>query len=91
MMMIPMSQLEQMVELTNVELQKSTRPDYVKKELTLSEILKFIGVLLLCTCHDFGDRSSLWSSVGRTKYMDPPLFEKKQGWDGRYLMPYYPI
>ena len=78
-MMFPINHLNTIVLLTNEQLSKSTFPDYTKKNITVSEFLKFFGLIILITCFEFGDRSSLWSTVGRTKYIDAHSLGSRTG------------
>jgi hypothetical protein len=57
-LMFPPNQLVAMIELTNVKLMAKGA-----KALTKGEMLKFIGVVILCTRFEFGERASLWSTT----------------------------
>jgi len=47
------------------------------KELTaVGELLKWLGVLILITCFEFGNRADLWSDKSRCKHAPPPDFGK---------------
>jgi hypothetical protein len=47
-----------MIEFTNEKLVAK-----VVKPLTKGEMLKFIGVVMLCTPFEFRERASLWSTT----------------------------
>jgi Transposase IS4 len=60
----PKEQLKFMVEETSEKLQ-----DHGYATTTVGELLKWFGVTILITRFEFGDRASLWSTVGDCKYM----------------------
>jgi hypothetical protein len=69
--MFPPLQLQEMRQLTNRELQAKG-----KTPTTPREILKCLGVLLLMTRIEFGERASLWSTLQEHKYIPPSAFGK---------------
>lgn len=50
-----------------------------KRQTSIGEILKFIGVLILATRYEFGDRAELWSTESSFKYIPAASFGKKTG------------
>ena len=64
-----MHHLESIVTLTNSQLAMST-----KQQTNESEILKFFGILVLMSRHQFGPRRDLWLSVSKFKYISAPNF-----------------
>ncbi len=69
LLMFPDDQLTEMLSLTNRELRKRGAPD-----LTMPELLKFFGILILSTRFEFGSRSELWSRTAPSKYRPAPAF-----------------
>ena len=65
----PITQLENMVKLTNIQLADKNRDPIDEQGL-----LKYLGVSLLATRFEFGDRGSLWNEKKRYKYIHPPQF-----------------
>ena len=39
-------------------------------------MIKWFGIIILATRFEFGDRSSLWSTVSQSKYRSDPTFGK---------------
>ena len=68
-MMFPMPHLQQIVRLTNEGLSNNN-----KAPTTAGEILKFLGIMILCTKFEFRTRSSLWSTTPVSKYIPAPSF-----------------
>lgn len=79
MMMFPHSHLEKITRLTNIQLKKKN-----KKETTISEILKWFGVILLCTKYEFSSRRSLWKTTSSSAYVAAPNFGKTGMTRGRF-------
>ena len=76
MAMFPQEQLKAMVEFTSISLRKDD-----KKPTCHGEMLKWLGITLLFTQVEFGDRSSCWENDvvnKRCKYLFCPQF----GWTG---------
>ena len=71
LMLFPPQQLREMVILTNRELYKLQL-----SETSPGEVLKFIGILMLCTRYEFGERRTLWSREPPSKYLPAPNFGK---------------
>jgi hypothetical protein len=46
------------------------------KALTKGEMLKFIGIVMLCTRFEFRERASLWSTTASDKYQPAAFFDK---------------
>ncbi len=69
LMMFPPRQLDHMLRATNEQLELRQ-----KRMTTKQELLKFFGVIILSTKHEFGSRSSLWSTEAPSKYELPPAF-----------------
>jgi hypothetical protein len=65
----PPLKLQEMKRLTNRELQAKG-----KTPTTLGDILKYLGLLLLLTRFEVGERASLWSTNQEHKYIPPPAF-----------------
>jgi Transposase IS4 len=74
MAVFPAKQLSLMVEETNKNLVKDG-----KAKTTKGEVLKWLGVLLLITRFEFGDRSNLWNTQSRCKYIPCPNFGDRTG------------
>ncbi|KAG7352288.1 transposase IS4 [Nitzschia inconspicua] len=78
LLMFPPSQLTLMHLLMNEEIQKiNTFTPATHQAMTKGELLKFFGVIILCTKFEFGNRASLWSLWSRTaklKYIPAPCF-----------------
>jgi len=72
--MFPQQQLGRMVRLTSAKLEARRF-----NTTTAGEVLKFIGVLVLGTRHEFGSRADLWSTVSRIKHIQAPSFGKLTG------------
>jgi hypothetical protein len=47
--------------------------------MTSEEILKFLGILILRTRYQFGNRSALWSNGRRNAVLDPRAFGTSTG------------
>lgn len=62
--MFPPAQLNLMVNEANVQLEKEN-----KQHTTKGEVLKFIGMCILITRFEFGNRSTLWSTTAPSKYI----------------------
>jgi hypothetical protein len=69
LLMFPNDQLTEIA--TNRELRKRGAPD-----LTVTELLKFFGILILSTRFELGSRSDLWSRTAPSKYRPVPAFGK---------------
>ncbi len=67
--MFPIHHLESIVTLSNPQLAMNTT-----QQTNGSEILKFFGILVLMSRHQFGPRRGLWLSVGKFKYISAPNF-----------------
>lgn len=72
--MFPMDQLTRMVRLTSTNLQGRGL-----QATTAGEMLKFIGVLILATCYEFGARAELWATNARNSYLVAPAFGERTG------------
>ena len=64
MMSFPPAQLDTMLRLTNLALIAGS-----KKVTTKRELLKYFGVMILCTRYEFTSRASLWSTTAPSKYV----------------------
>ena len=64
LMSFPPIQLTNMIQLTNRALIADS-----KKPMTRGELLKFFGVMILCTRYEFTSRASLWSTTAPSKYV----------------------
>jgi hypothetical protein len=64
MMSFPPTQLSTMLRLTNLALIAGSRKVIIKGEL-----LKYFGVMILCTQYEFTSRASLWSMTAPSKYV----------------------
>ncbi len=69
LMMFPPRQLDHMLKATNDQLEIRQ-----KRKTTKQELLKFFGIIILSTKHEFSSRSSLWSTDSSSKYELPPAF-----------------
>jgi hypothetical protein len=71
-LMFPPDQMEAMIKFTNGNklLAKGA------KALTKGEMLKFIGVVMLCTRFEFRERASLWLTTVSGKYRPAACFDK---------------
>ena len=67
----PKTQLKFMVEETNKVLRQNCKP-----VTSMGEVLKWLGVTLLITRWEFGDRASLWAETTNRKYLPAPNFGK---------------
>jgi hypothetical protein len=74
MAVFPPDQLARMVELTNDKLATNKQP-----QLTTGELLKFFGVLILGTRHEFGHRADLWKTEVGNRLLQAPAFGTKTG------------
>jgi Transposase IS4 len=72
--MFPTRQLNDTFTLTNIQLR-----DRNWKETTKREILKFIGVVILCTKYEFNNRSDLWAEHPASKYEVAPALGRRTG------------
>jgi Transposase IS4 len=70
----PAKQLNLMVEQTSKKLTKEGKP-----KLTKGECLKWLGVLLLITRFEFGDRANLWATQSHCKYVPAANFGERTG------------
>eukprot|EP00171_Calliarthron_tuberculosum_P023138 IDg23138t1 len=70
MWMFPQHHLEVMMECTNVQLSK--RCAHITSE---SELLRFIGVLVLLAKFELRFRRSMWVTNSRFKYIAAPNFD----------------
>lgn len=74
--MFPMSHIAKIVTLTNINLLKD------RCAVTdASEILRFIGVLVLMSRFEYGPRADLWKTTSENKYIPAPNF-------GRFMTQY---
>jgi hypothetical protein len=64
MMMFPPQQLSIMLQLTNSALMSGGR-----RPTSKAELLKYFGVMILCTRYEFTARASLWSTTAPSKYV----------------------
>ena len=71
MMSFPPAQMSTMLRLTNLALIAGSR-----NVTTKGELLKFFGVMILCTRYEFTSRASLWSTTGPSKYVSAAGFGK---------------
>ena len=69
--MFPEDQLKMMIKETNIVLRKKNM-----ENLELSELLKLLGIYILTTRFEFGQRSELWSTIAPRKYRTAPAFGK---------------
>ena len=74
MSVFPSSQLKLMVDATSQRLMAEGKP-----RTTKGEVLKWLGVLLLITRFEFGDRRSLWSNKPSCKYVPAANFGERTG------------
>lgn len=65
----PASELQLIQQLTNHFLRSAGLT-----EMTKGELLKFLGIVLLATKFEFGNRASLWSSTAPSKYVPAANF-----------------
>jgi hypothetical protein len=79
LLVFPKEQLELTVRLTNKALRKLNLQTRYTYQLTVGELLKFIGILILGTRYESGSRRELWSTNSWCKYIDPPKFGDKTG------------
>ena len=70
----PKDQLRAMVEQTSANLTMASKP-----MTSIGEILKWIGINILITRYEFGERSSLWSSKSGSKYIPAPNIGYRTG------------
>ena len=73
----PKKQLKEMQERTSQALQNA-HPKPLQPT-TVGEILKFFGVILIITCFEFGQRSSLWATSGFTRLVPSANLGEKTG------------
>ena len=66
---MPKEQLQEMESRTSVKLAK-----HGKSPTSVGEVLKFFGVLILCTRFEFGNRASLWATESFTRLIPPANF-----------------
>lgn len=74
LIMLPHDQLMRMVRLTSEQLIRSA-----KAPVTVTELLRFFGIVILCTRYEFGSRSDLWKTRSNTPYIEAPNFGSKTG------------
>ena len=74
MTVFPASQLRLMVDETSTKLAASGQP-----KTTKGEILKWLGILLLITRFEFGNRRDLWAEKSSSKYVPAPAFGRRTG------------
>ena len=67
--MFPQRHLVAITYMTSNSLAQLNKP-----ETTVSEILKFFGILILMTRFEFGRKADLWSLSSRRKYIPAPAF-----------------
>jgi hypothetical protein len=83
MAVFPKNQLSHMLALTNTKIRQHndsiTELAGLKKEAltTIGEILRWMGVCILITRYEFGERASLWSKHPTSKYVNAPDFGSK--------------
>lgn len=71
MTMFPFEHLVLTKELTHERLLKSG-----KNGTSISELLRFFGILMLMTRFEFGNKLDLWSTEHSSKYVPAPCFGK---------------
>jgi hypothetical protein len=71
LMSFPPKQLSKMIRLTNRALIAASR-----KQATKGELLKYFGVMILCTRYEFTSRASLWSTTAPSKYVNAAALGK---------------
>ena len=76
MAVFPSKQLKLMVDETNLKLTTALRPH---PRTTKGEVLKWMGILLLITRFEFGDKRDLWSTKPSSKYVPAANFGEKTG------------
>jgi hypothetical protein len=81
MAVIAPGQLERMLELTNSKLVTNKQP-----QLTTGELLKFSGVLILGTRHEFGHRAHPWRTEAGSPLLQAPAAGTKTGMPRKRLM-----
>ena len=64
MIMFPGCQLNKMIRMTNLNLQKEQ-----KKRTTKGELVKFLGIILLITRTKVKKRQELWATQATFKYI----------------------
>jgi hypothetical protein len=69
LLMFPPRALTTICHCTNIVLNAKT-----KAMLTKEELLKFFGVIILCSKFEFSSRASLWSTTAPSKYVPAPAF-----------------
>ena len=74
MAVFPREQLKAMVDLTNANLRVHNC-----KPTTVGEVLKWLGINVLITRFEFGDRASLWETKPRSKYIPAVALGEKTG------------
>ncbi len=67
-------QLNRMVILTSLNLIRNR-----KQGTSIREMLKFIRVIILGTRYEFNNRTELWATIARSKYLCAPCFGSKTG------------
>jgi Transposase IS4 len=72
--LFPPRQLSDLFTLTNVQLRAKHY-----RETTKTELLKFIGVIILCTKYEWNNRSDLWAEHPASKYEVSPQIGKRTG------------
>jgi hypothetical protein len=72
--MYPPDQLGAIVRLTNIQLRMKN-----KKETTMGEVVRFLGVLILATKYQFNNRQDLWTTEPKTRLIAAPNFGIKTG------------
>jgi hypothetical protein len=77
--MFPPKQLVIMLELTTGSLVANG-----KKPTTMGELIKFFGLMILATRHEFTSRASLWSTTSSSKYTTAAAFGKTGMWRTRF-------
>ena len=71
---LPHEHLLNMVKWTSEELQEKG-----KRGVSIGELLKFIGVLVLGTRYQFGKRRELWAVQAKNRLQSAPCFGTKTG------------
>ena len=74
MAVFPKKQLAMMVEETSSRLTKAGKP-----KLSKGELLKWLGIMILITRFEFGERDHLWRSKSSCKYIPAPNFGERTG------------
>ena len=71
MWMFPVSHLQKIVSMTNTNLEVQG-----KQPTSCGEILRFFGLLIMMTRHEYGNRRNLWNTTNKYKYIAAPNFTR---------------